>query len=218
MGTFAKVPAHIVAALSDPFDVFPLMHELRGLGRFIEEDKDYLFSQYEDVAPKYRDVGLEQGLEAISIGIGAGFVAAQSILTRTFSGVKKLSEIEIVQSATNTGLPKAKSELFRIAAHDRHGVPDIEGINALANYFKHGSEWPYDWRSLKRQQEIETATTVSKMGLCSGNPDNMLIGASTLAFGGSRGLEKLADRVQEWREAVASEIGRRLAQAGLFSI
>src|SRR4029077_5759621 len=127
-------------------DVFPLAHALRGLARLIEEDEEHLYSRYEDVAPKYRHIGLEQGLEGISILMGAGFVAAQSILTRTLSGVKRIGELEVVRAAGGTNLTMRRAELFSIAAYDRNGVPDIQGINALANYFKHGSEWPYDWR------------------------------------------------------------------------
>jgi hypothetical protein len=217
MSTHVGVPEYLVKKLADPFDVFPLMHALRGLGKLVEEYNEELFSQYEDVAPKYRDVGLEQGLEAVSIVIGAGFVAAQSILTSTFSCVKGLTELEVVRFAGGAGLPKAKSALFQIAAYDRGGVPDISGINALANYFKHASEWPYDWSTLTKPLEVETARIVSTLGLRPGDPDNMFRGACILSFGGRDGLSKLAERVQEWRESVEGEVRRRLIEAGLLS-
>jgi len=208
-----RIPEWLLEEISDPFVVFPLAQALRGLGRLIEENKDDLFSRYEDVAPKYRDVGLEQGLEAISIIIGAGFVAAQSILTSTFSSVKRLAEFDGVRSA---GVPSDKKELFQIAAYDRDGVPDIIGINALANYFKHASEWSYDWNELTKPSEIETARTVKAMGLRSGDPDNMIRGAESLMFGGADGLSKLATRVQQWRESVEADIRQRLRQADLI--
>jgi hypothetical protein len=217
MSTHLGVPEYLVEKLADPFDVFPLMHALRGLGKLVEEYNEELFSQYEDVAPKYRDVGLEQGLEAMSIVIGAGFVAAQSILTSTFSCVKGLTELEVIRSAGGAGLPKVKKELFQVAAYDRNGVPDISGVNALANYFKHASEWPYDWNALIKPLEVETVRIVSKLGLRPGHPDNMFIGAYTLSFGGRDGLFKLAERVQEWREGVEREVRRRLIEAGLLS-
>jgi len=213
-----QIPEWQVERISDPFDVFPLMQALQGLGRLIEDYKDDLFSRYEDVAPKYRDVGLEQGLEAVSIIIGAGFVAAQSILTSTFSSIKKLSEFDVVRSANGGCMPNVKSELFQIAAHDRNGVPDISGINALANYFKHASEWPYDWNELRKPLEIETARIVRMMGLRPGDPDNIPRGASSLEFGGRDGLSKLAARVQEWRESVEAEIKHRLSKANLLQI
>jgi len=207
-----RIPERLVEEISDPFVVFPLVQALHGLGRLIEEYNDELFSRYEDVAPKYRDVGFEQGLETVSIIMGAGFVAAQSILTRTFSSVRRLSEFDGVRSAGGGGVPKGKIELFQIAAYDRNGVPDISGINALANYFKHASEWPHDWNHL----EIETARTVRAMGLRPGDPDNMFRGAKSLTFGGRDGLSKLAARVQKWRESVDAEIRHRLRQANLL--
>jgi len=210
-----RVPEHLVERLSDPFDIFPLVHAVQALGKVIEEFNDTLYSRYEDVAPKYRDVGLEQGLEAVSIIIGAGFVAAQSILASTFSNVKRLSELDGVRLAGGAGLPRAKRELFQIAAYDRNGVPDIIGINALANYFKHASEWSHDWNGLTRP--LDTVSTVRTMGLHPGDPDNMSRGAATLGFGGRDGLSKLATRVQEWRESVEAEIRSRLIDADLLS-
>ncbi|HYV00702.1 MAG TPA: hypothetical protein VE977_17855 [Pyrinomonadaceae bacterium] len=217
MSRDTRVPEHLVERLSDPSDIFPLVHALQALGKVIEEFNDTLYSRYEDVAPKYRDVGLEQGLEAVSIIIGAGFVAAQSILASTFSNVKRLSELDGVRLAGGAGLPVAKRELFQIAAYDRNGVPDIIGINALANYFKHASEWSHDWNGLTRSLEIETARTVSAMGLCPGDPDNMFRGAAALALGGRDGLSKLATRMQEWRESIEAEIKSRLIDADLLS-
>jgi hypothetical protein len=114
-------------------------------------------------------------------------------------------------------LPKAKKELFQVAAYDRSGVPDISGVNALANYFKHASEWSYDWNALTKPLEVETAGIVSTLGLRPGQPDNMFIGACTLSFGGRDGLFKLAERVQEWRESVEQEVRHRLIEAGLLS-
>jgi hypothetical protein len=65
--------------------------------------------------PKYRDIELEleQSLEAMAIVIGAGFVAAQSILTTTFSRVKGLATLQVIQVAGGTSLPKTKAELFK---------------------------------------------------------------------------------------------------------
>lgn len=216
MTSDAQIPEWRVEEISDPFEVFPLQQALRGLGHLIEENKDELYSRYEDVAPKYRDIGLEQGLEAVSIIMGAGFVAAQSMLARTYSNVKKLTEYELVQMADGANIPRFKSDLYQIAAYDRDGVPDIVGINALANYFKHASEWPYDWNELTRPLEVDTAKTVKAMGLRPGDPDNMSRGATFLNFGGRDGLTKLATRVDEWREAIATEIKQRLRQANLL--
>lgn len=216
MSKSTQIPEWLVEEISDPFIVFPLARALRGLGNLIEENKHELFSYYEDVAPKYRDVGLEQGLEAVSILMGAGFVAAQSILATTFSSVRKLAELDVVQSAGDVSIPTGKRELFQIAAYDRNGVPDILGINALANYFKHSSEWPYDWNTLKGVLEVETARVVSSLGLRPNDPDNMMRGAEVLEFGGRDGFTKLATRVQEWRESIESEIRRRLKQASLL--
>jgi hypothetical protein len=213
-----QIPTWIIEDISDPFDVFPLAHALRDLGRLIEKNEHELYSQYEDVAPKYRDIGLEQGLEAVSIIMGAGFVAAQSILTRTYSNVRRLAELDVVQSAGDANMPKSKNELYRINAHDRDGVPDIIGINALANFFKHSSEWPIDWSKITKRSEIETAKTVIAMGLLPGyEPQNMTRGAASLMFGGRDGLSKLATGVQEWRESVEIEIRKRLSQANLLS-
>lgn len=213
MASETQIPEWLIEEISDPFDVFPLEHALRELGRVTEENEHELYSRYEDVAPKYRDFGLEQGLEAVSIIIGAGFVAAQSILTRTFSSVRRLAEFDVVKSAGGANIPKTKNELFNIAACDRNGVPDIVGVNALANYFKHASEWPYDWNGLTKPLEIETARTVTAMGLLPGDPDNIVRGAAFLMFGGRDGLSKLASRMQEWRESVEIEIRKRLKLA-----
>ena len=213
----SRVPEWLVDEISDVFNVLPLIEALRGLGQLIDEKESELYSLYEDVAPKYRDVGLEQGLEAVTIILGAGFVAAQSILTSTFVSVKRLAKIDIVQSTSSCNIPTTKSELFQIAAYDRMGVPDIVGINALANFFKHSSEWSYDWSGLTRTLEIETASTAKKLGLRPGDPDNMMKGASALMFGGHDGLSKLASRVSEWRESVTVEMKQRLKQSKLLS-
>ena len=216
MNTDPRIPEWLIEQISDPFDVWPLRQALRGLGRLVEENKHELYSYYEDVAPKYRHIGLEQGLEAVDIIIGAGFVAGQSILTSTYSSVKMLAELDVVKSVNGANIPKSKNELYQIAAYNRNGVPDIIGINALANYFKHASEWPYDWNELTRSLEIETARTVVRMGLRPGDPDNVRRGATTLMFGGCDGLSNLATRVQQWREAVEAEIRQRLMQVNLL--
>jgi len=214
----SQIPKWIIEDISDPFDVFPLEQALRDLGRLVEKNEHELYSRYEDVAPKYRDIGLELGLEAVSIIVGAGFVAAQSILTRTYSNVRRLAELDVVQSAGGANMPKSKNALYRIEAYDRDGVPDIIGINALANYFKHSSEWPMDWSKLTKPSEIETAKTVIAMGILPGyEPNNIARGAASLMFGGRDGLSRLATRVQEWREAVEIEIRKRLHQANLLS-
>jgi hypothetical protein len=191
--------------VADPFDIFPLMDALRRLGKLVEEYNEEQ-SIYEDVIPKYRDIELEQSLEAMAIVIGAGFVAAQSILTTTFSRVKGLATLQVIQVAGGTSLPKTKAELFQIAAYDRNGVSDISGINALANYFKHASEWPYDWNRLTKSHEVETARIVRTLGLRPGHPDNIFTGAFNLSFGGPDGISRIAKRVQEWREGVKEEV------------
>ena len=80
-----RIPESLIAGISDPFEVLPLVQALRGLGQLIEENNHQLFSLYEDGAPRYRDIGLEQGLEAVSIIMGAGFVAAQRRLQGVLS-------------------------------------------------------------------------------------------------------------------------------------
>src|SRR5262249_32885814 len=112
--------------------------------------------------------------------------------------------------------PWRKADLFSIAAHYRDGVWDIQGINALANYFKHSGEWPYDWSGLTSPLERETVSIVSRLGLTPGHPDNMFKGAGALGFGGPTGLSKLGPRVQVWREAIQGEIGTRLVRAGVL--
>lgn len=213
-----KVPGHVVGRLADPLDVLPLSHALHRLAQLVEGEEHYLYSVHEDVAPRYRDVSLVQGLEGIAILIGAGFVAAQSMLARTFAAVRRIDEMEVLRLAGGVDLPRRKVDLFLIAAHDRNGVSDIQGINALANYFKHSSEWPYNWSELNGPLELETARTVIRLGLTPCDPDNMFKGADFLGFGGRSGLSRLGMRVQEWREAIEKEIRKRLRRKCLLEL
>jgi hypothetical protein len=205
--------------LDDEFEVLPVRSALHRIGSAIAKDEEELLSDIGETLSSpgrhYYTVPQEQMQLAMEVLTGAAFVAAQALINAT---VKLLLDIRAEGAEF---LPASRRELLRLenevvaASEFRNAgtVPIIVGIDALANYFKHGDEWPEDWTKVVGSSAKGTVQVVLALGLRSGGIDNLLHGAHALSLDGQDGVTRIGEHLQNWRLNLASFVRTRLGLA-----
>lgn len=140
---------------------------------------------------------------------GAAFVVLQTCMTRVVSSI-----VRIRQSSQRTALSDKKKQKLRAGLLANHGaaisttgVRAAEAIDALANYFKHESEWDRAWR--RSRVEKRTQKIVKKLGI-QGGRHALRAGAAALGCVKFEDMRVLANMMLEWRTAVTKAEKARL--------
>jgi hypothetical protein len=210
------MPITYVRVLEDDFEMFPLEHALRELGRVIERLENDA-SELSDPFSKwygapYRSVPLEMQVEALSMLVGASFVTGQAMINRT---VRLLERMRENGAAT---IPQGRRRLLEFESEFCDGIAVIQGINDLANFFKHHDEWEPDWTGPRNPNEAHTVAAIRTLGLSPQNPDNILIGSRALGLGSGGDLAtRIADRVGDWRKRLATRLRNDLGLGPEFN-
>ena len=210
------MPITYVRVLEDDFEMFPLERALRELGRVIERLENDA-SELSDPVSKwygapYRSIPLEMHVEALSMLVGASFVTGQAMINRT---VRLLERMRENGAAT---IPQRRRQLLEFESEFCDGIAVIQGINDLANFFKHHDEWEPDWTGPRTPNEANTVAVVRTLGLSPQNPDNILIGSRALGLGSGEGLAtRIADRVGDWRKRLATRLRNDLGLGPEFN-
>jgi hypothetical protein len=186
-----------VEVLEDPFEMLPLKHALQDLGRIIErlenDESELLDPLSRWYGTPYRSVPEEMLAEARSMLVGASFVTGQAMINRTVRLLERMRENGAVT------IPEGKRRLLEFESELCDGIGVIQGINDLANFFKHHDEWEPDWTGPRNA--ANTVAAVRILRLSPQNPDNLFIGAGALGLGSGGGLAtRIADRVGDWRK------------------
>lgn len=148
----------------------------------------------------------EHHIEVISILIGSTFVLGQTAITQTVSIAKWIYDL----AGKPEWLHGDKGSVMQTEAtlHLKTNLSEVVLIDAVANYFKHHSEWPDDWtptRSSKR-----TIDLVRELGLSpeTNLDDNLRTALYELDLTAPR--PSLGSRIQKWRERLADNLRRKL--------
>lgn len=159
---------------------------------------------YSQPARKFWSVDCEMHYTKKGLLIGNAFVLAQVLITQAVSTINRLGEIY-----SNLQIEKNKRCLINKSSKliDGTSITQITFIDAVANYFKHRSEWPDDWpNSNGSGNQKKTINIVSSVGLSSQDlTENMELSLNRLGIMNNK-LCDLCTIIEDWREKLAAHI------------
>jgi hypothetical protein len=204
---------HLLDALEDPFEIFPMQsvaHELsRIVGRATEERLERNGPMGGHVPRSLYSVEDEDDIAMEQLLIGSSFVLGQASISQAVSIATKINELV----DKPTWLPHGKRVLMSREApvHAGTGLSAIVLIDAVANYFKHHYEWPDEWAGPSRAQT--TIDIVRKLGLEPNDEGNLPRAVRELGM--TEGdLSPMSMLIQEWRERLATHLRNQLERHG----
>lgn len=203
---------HLLDALEDPFEVFPMQSVASELAAVITRSDERRLERngWFGVADKYRSVEDDHDAALVHLLLGSSFVLGQAAITQATSIAKRVRELaEIPES-----IPQGRLALMTTEApiHEATGLSQIVLIDAVANYFKHHYEWPDDWRGSHRAQA--TIDVVRKLGLEPNDEYNLPRAVRALGMTETN-LRPMSIAIQEWRERLAAHLRSQLTSNGL---
>lgn len=143
------------------------------------------------------DVGLQEW-DLIEELIGMAFVAVQTYASRVRASAARLSRI--YEKHHGKKLFVTGGDVLNLYSPIISGSPftEVEGMNAVANYWKHRDEWNAGWSNLTGQQQ-KTADRIRAIGLEPGHHDNLRRAAKAFGVGASFGtLEPIRVKARKW--------------------
>ncbi len=203
---------HLLDALEDPFEMFPMQSVARQLAGLVAKSEDRRFERSDPwgYSPPHNTVEDEHDIAVVQLLIGSAFVLGQAAITQAVSIATKLRD----EAKKPSWLPKGKATLMLIAApiEKETGLSKIVLIDAVANYFKHHYEWPDDWSEscpIEKTTADKTISIVRELGLIAKGQHNLTRALQQLgaAPDDTTPLSKL---VQEWREQLAAYLRNQL--------
>lgn len=137
--------------------------------------------------------------------LGAVYVVCQARITQVVSAVRHLA-VYCDANHLAPNLVRAKPNLLTLGVqHAGTAITQIQGLDALANYFKHRDEWtnPTDWSQLKGKSH-DTATVVKQLGLTELTTGNLRKGSEALGNPQYDKVDVFAVIVEDWAKVVAT--------------
>jgi hypothetical protein len=204
---------HLLDALEDPFETFPMQSVAEELSRIADRDAETPLERDGPVAYNPRSPYAVEGDHDIAVEqllIGSTFVLGQAAISQAVSIATKINEL----TGRPTWLPHGRAALMSTEAvvHADTGLSTIILIDAVANYFKHHYEWPNDWTGSPRAQS--TIDIVRNLGLEPDEAGNLRHAARELGTIGND-LLPVASLIQEWRERLAAYLRKQLERHGI---
>ncbi|MBP5973120.1 hypothetical protein HW132_10340 [Brasilonema sp. CT11] len=182
-----------------------LLHDLDNPQEFIAE-KDWI------------DGIIDDECLVVEYLLGAAFVICQAYITNVVSSIFKLHKrfeksfgIKLMTTSGN------KQDICKFGVVE-HPSP-IELMDALANYFKHRSEWYINWEKLDKKQQ-RTAKVILQTGLISNvdvEPEyqhlNISLREGSYALGNPEFTNTLVffEKLQQWHISLADAYEKELS-------
>ncbi len=171
----------------------------------------------------YADSVTDEECDVVETLLGSAFTVCQTHIAQVVADVKKLHVIAGRPNAGRPGVALAttttrKSDIMRFGCPQVSGtsVTVIEAINALANYFKHGDEWPRDWAQATGQA-ADTIRVITAVGLSRGSSGNLRRGARSLGNKSFDDMDVFGDLLGSWHENVMSAYELEIKGYGLIT-
>jgi len=198
---------YLLAAIEDPFQIFPLESVASSLGGLVTDSYKAISerSGWWGVSRKYYSVEQEHEMEMISLLIGASFVLGQAAITQTAALALKIREL----AGNPSWLPASRTEVLQTEAtfNVKTRLSDLVIIDAVANYFKHHHEWPLGW-SLDKAKGAQRSTIkiALSLGFSPESEESSLhVALQSLALT-ERTMGSLGCSIREWRERLAEHL------------
>lgn len=170
----------------------------------------------------YADAVTGEECDVVETILGSAFSVCQTHIAQVVADVKKLHVIAGRPNAGRPGVALAttttrKADIMRFGCPHVSGtaLTVIEAINALANFFKHGDEWPHDWGQATGQS-ADTIRVITAIGLSRGSSGNLRRGARSLGNQSYDDMNVFLDLLGSWHENVMSAYELELQGKGLI--
>ena len=155
--------------------------------------------------------------------LGSAFVICQAHITYVVSNLMQLHKMIDHRSMELITTDGSKSSILRFEGQpvETSGLMQIEAVDALANYFKHHSEWPTKfmrgWVVDQRKKHVaESVDRVKRLGLCAHCSENLRIGAKMLGLGDEYDVTKLIPVLKEWHTSLVKTYRAELIGLGIL--
>ncbi|OHB62191.1 MAG: hypothetical protein A2167_01800 [Planctomycetes bacterium RBG_13_46_10] len=89
-------------------------------------------------------------------------------------------------------------------------ITEVQAINALANYFKHYEDWPFDWTKGKVKRQKDTIDILKELGITSRGTGNLRTGSEKLGNSNYYNLKKLSKALEKWSKYIKNSFTKIL--------
>ena len=156
-----------------------------------------------EASDAWADAVIDDECDLVENLLGAAFIACQTFITAVVSAAMRLHEYCIKENLPVSGSLAKKATLLGLGAPvGGLGVTDVELLDALANYYKHRSEWRgSDWANPRRRQAA-TIAVIKRAGLEARSTGNLRTGAGILGNPGYDDLYVFHNLLRAWASRV----------------
>jgi len=197
----------------------PLRRVLSPIGDAIKDIRGYLKDlEKKGYSPDHIDAIVDDETDGIEQLLGVTFVVCQTHITGIVSRIIKLHDYLVSQRhEVSRGPGQLKKDLLQMGSVQipGSGHSQVEVINAFANYFKHGDEWPRQWKRGKDQQK-RTAELIRTVGAEEGSTGNFRTGAEALDNKTHHDVELFADILEDWGKKLLERYRSELRSRNLL--
>ena len=173
---------------------------LRTIGSGIKEAEVRVNMAHEE-NPKNLDMIVDDECDFVENLLGAAFVVCQTQINTVTS--RALTVYGALPTASETSYPSDPYKLYGRGA-EAGELSKVTGMVALANYFKHRSEWAADW-SKQTGTAKHTISKVTKIGLKQNCSGNLRTGAEWLGNSSYEKTEIFVNEINAWSKLVLED-------------
>ena len=178
-----------------------------------------LVERLEDARNSWHDESYEMFVDDecdfVEALIGAGLVVAQAYINGIWSAWR--SFVTCLGGVVPAGLPreneKTKFLCFENPVLHQTAIHRVQAVDAVANMFKHHSDWPVDWKSPTPEASVKTRAICVALGIASNSTGRVRAGITTLGYS-DFSLSKLSNDLEEWHKRVVSRARKVVEETG----
>ena len=192
---------------------------LQAIRKGIKDSESYVEDVMKSSNDDYIEAVVDDETAVLEDLIGVAFVISQTFISNLVSSIYRLHKYHKMKSnskdfkttdGTKKGIMKACSIIVPGSQFS-----EVQVINAFANYYKHNSEWPVDWRKLKSNSK-ETVKVISSVGASSGSTGNLRKATEVLKFKSYSNVLRLLHILENWSNALINSYKAELKHVGLI--
>ena len=156
-----------------------------------------------DADDPWGDAVIDDECDLVENLLGAAFIACQTFIAAVVSAAMRLHKHKVKEGSPVSADLAKKATLLRLGTPiDGRGVTDVELLDALANYYKHRSEWRLsDWAH-PSGRKAATIAVIKRAGLDAGTTGNLRVGADVLGNPAYADLQVFHEQLRAWASHV----------------
>jgi hypothetical protein len=190
---------------------------LEPLGSAIRDCSVRIHEAHESGSEDYAEVVTDEEVEIIESLLGAAFVVCQAHVNAIVTRIKGIHRAFRTHQGRLLKLSDNRDAVLCCGTtpSESGAYPAPQIVDAFANFFKHGDEWPHHWGQLNDQQKRAGAVLLA-VGATAGSTGNLRAGAAALGNANFQDVQRFATHLENWRAALVAVYEDELRSEGVI--